>query len=335
MGVYKMLKDKQEERRPLVGVVLAAGKGTRMKSSLPKVLHSLLGRPMLSYVLDLLSDLDVVKKVVVVGHKAELVKKEFIDLPVDFVLQKEQLGTGHAVKQTQDVLKNISGDILIICGDTPVFTLDTLKKFVSEHRNRNSKLSILSSYFANPYGYGRIVKSQGQEFLIDKIVEERDATLQERQITEINTGTYLVDSEMLFQLLEKLDDDNDQGEYYLTDIVGHAVAQGESVFAFPFASEEEALGVNSRSDLSRAESILLKRLRLHWMAQGVTFEMANTTYLEPTVQLGRDVTVGPHVVMKGKVEVGDDVMIGPFSYLKDVQIEKGTHIPPHSNFKSK
>ncbi len=327
----EMVKDNRDGNNPLVGVVLAAGKGTRMKSTLPKVLHPLLGRPMLSYVLDLLTNLDVARKVVVVGHKAESVKKEFDDSQVDFVLQAEQLGTGHAVKQTQDVLSDVKADILIICGDTPVFTLETLKKFVSEHRKNRSRLSILSSFFENPRGYGRIVRNSSQEFLMDKIVEERDATFEERQIKEINTGTYLVDAEMLFKLLDKLDDNNDQGEYYLTDIVSHAVAQGELVYAFPFASEEEALGVNSRADLSKAESILLKRLRLHWMAQGVTFEMANTTYLEPTVKLGKDVVVRPHVVMKGDVEVGDNAVIGSFSYLRDVSVEEGANIAPFSN----
>ncbi len=321
----------QDIQRPLIGVVLAAGKGTRMKSALPKVLHCLLGRPILVYVLDLLDELEAVQKVVIVGHGAERVQEVVGSQGLDFVLQKEQLGTGHAVQQTRELLQGAKADILIICGDTPLFTRDTLEKFVLEHRTKGSRLSILSSIFKNPFGYGRIIKRPGCDDAIEKIVEERDATPDERRVKEINTGTYLVDSDLLFPLLSRLDADNDQGEYYLTDIVAHAVSQGEKVFAFPFASEEEALGINSRLHLSRAESILLDRLRSHWMAEGVTFELAHATYLEPTVQLGNDVVIGPHVVMEGRVIIGSGARIGAFSYLKDVKIDEGAVIPPCSN----
>ena len=249
------------EQNPLVGIVLAAGKGTRMKSDLPKVLHLLLGKPMIHHVLDTLISLKLKEIIVIVGHRAPEVQQALNSYPVKFAMQANQRGTGHAVKQAKSLLSAFDGDVLIMCGDTPLFTSDTLSKFLAEHRRAKSKLSILSSSkVKDPHGYGRIVKKSPDDSKVIKIVEEKDATDKEKAIKEINTGIYLVSAPLLFSLVDKIECNNQQGEFYLTDIVSLAVKEKISVYAFSLASEEEALGVNSQDDLKQAEKIMRQRM---------------------------------------------------------------------------
>ena len=313
---------------PIIALVLAAGKGTRMKSCIPKVLQRLLGIPLLAHVLDLLKVVGVDSVFVVIGHGAEQVKESFSDWPVNFVVQREQLGTGHAVAISEEALTCSCGHVLIMCGDTPLFLPSTLQKFISFHMDSGNKLSILSARFSNPTGYGRIIRNGLGRF--KKIVEEKDASSAEQEITEVNSGTYIVDKEVLFELVQKIGCDNAQGEFYLTDIVELASSSGYRVDAFPLASEEEALGVNSRTQLATAERILLKRIREKWMSEGVTFSMPETTYVEKGVKIGKDTIVGPCCILKGSTVIGEGVEIGPHSFIEDTNIPAGTTVEPFS-----
>jgi len=309
-------------------VVLAAGKGTRMKSVTPKVMHRLLGRPILGYVLELLAHLGTVRNVAVTGHGGELVREYVRRFGVIDCTQEEQLGTAHAVLCARDALAGFEGPVLILCGDTPLVLEETLAAFLTDHQGSGRTLSLLTSEFGDPHGYGRVLR--GGSGRVVGIVEERDATGPQRTIREVNTGIYAVEAAFLFDALAAVGCDNVQCEFYLTDIVAVAVARGASVGAVCGASEEEARGVNSRQDLSRAEDVLLGRLREDWMARGVTLELARSLYIEPEVELASDVVIEAHVVLKGGTRVASGARVGAFSYLDGAEVEAGMHVPPYS-----
>lgn len=312
----------------LTAIILAAGKGTRMRSAIPKVMHNLLGKPLLSWCLNIIQQIGIERVLVVIGHGKEAVDDYLKQGGFFSVVQEEQKGTGHAVACCRDYLKDSTGSALILCGDTPLLTVGTLTKFIELHHTHGSDISVLSALTDTPSGYGRIVRDDSGSFLA--IVEEKDASFTVKKINEINTGVYLVSIPLLFELLQKVGADNAQKEYYLTDIVGIGLNAGLVVNAFCEASFEEALGVNSRMELSRAEHVLLKRLREKWMDYGVTFELADSIYLEPDVQLARDVVIEPHVVLKGKTVIEEGVHIGAFSYLQNIMVKKGAHLLPHT-----
>ncbi len=299
-----------------------------MKSALPKVLHSLLGKPLLRHVIDLLDNIGVNDIIVVVGHGAQMVKSEFSNDDCEFVIQEEQLGTGHAVMCAEQSLKKREGDLLILCGDTPLFTHKTLTRFIREHQDANNELSILSAAFSDPTGYGRILRDEHRDFL--GIVEEKDATNEQRSIQEVNTGVYLVKIPLLCQLITKLSCNNAQGEFYLTDTVELARQKGHKVGAFCLATEEEALGVNSRSQLADAEAILLNRIRSRHMDRGVTLSMPSTIYIEDTVSIDNDVTICPNCILAGQTVIGQGAKIGAFSYLENADIPSGANVPPYT-----
>ncbi len=312
------------------GLVLAAGQGTRMKSSFPKVLHQLLGRPLVGYVLSLLDAIGLRRSVVVIGHKAEMVRSYLDSIGMRWVIQEEQLGTGHAVMATRQAMRDFHGNALILCGDTPLLTVETISRFINEHEKTGADLSILSAKMSDPAGYGRIVRFSKEPDRVAAIIEEKDASDEVRAISEINTGIYAVNIDRLYEWLEKVGCDNAQREYYLTDIAGLAVSDGHPVRAFPFASAEEALGVNSRKELAEAEGILLERIRSRWMGEGVTFRIPSTVYIEPEVQLSPDVTIAPHVVLEGKTTVGRGAFVGPFCHLRNASVAPGEIVPPYS-----
>lgn len=319
-----------EGNRPWVSIILAAGKGIRMKSEIPKVMHNLLGKPLIGHVLDLLRDLDIGSKVVVVGHGSDLVRDYLKEYDVNLVVQEHQLGTGHAVLCAKAALREFRGNVLIICGDTPLLKESTLASFMEDHASSGRILSLLTAHLKDPGGYGRVLRSVSEGAEIQGIVEEKDATDAQRLLTEINTGIYAVDSDFLFHALDAVGRDNVQGEYYLTDIVSIAVSEGVSAGAVSAAAEDEAWGVNSRMDLAKAETILLDRIRKNWMEFGVSFELYESVYIEPDVMLSRDVIIGPHVVLKGRTTVGEGAKLGAFSYLEGVQVPPGSIIPPFS-----
>ena len=317
----------------ITAIILAAGKGTRMKSKTPKVLHTLLGKPILAHVLQVVQEVGISSVVTVLGHGLERISSFLKDYDVVPVIQEEQRGTAHAIMCVTYALKDFKGEVLILCGDAPLFEKKTIKTFLKDHVKSQRKLSILTAEFKDPSGYGRIIRDKRDKNKVFAIVEEKDASQEQRKIKEINTGVYAVDSNFLFDAIASIGSDNVQGEYYLTDIVGIAHERGFQVGGLCAAKEEEALGVNSRFDLSRAEEIMLERLKKYWMEQGVTFQLVHTCYIEADVKLARDVVVGPHCVILGNTMVGEGTQIGAFSYLKHAAIPRGSKIPPYSYVK--
>ncbi len=243
--------------RKLASVILAAGKGTRMKSDLAKVLHPLLGKPMLHYSITLARVIGSERIVPIVGHQAEEIQRLFNDADLTFVLQEEQLGTAHAVLQAREALLNFEGDVVILCGDVPLLLASTVERLIDHHRSHNASLTVLTTFLTDPGSYGRVVRGEGERVL--KIVEARDATEQERKINEINTGIYCADRKFLFESLDQIGNENAQGEYYLTDIF--EIAERERRKALPFVVDDplEAMGINTVSELEQANEIMKKR----------------------------------------------------------------------------
>lgn len=304
-------------------VILAAGQGTRMKSRLYKVLHSVCGKPMVQHVVDQISLVGVDETVVVVGHGAEKVKDQ-LGNNITYVLQEDQLGTGHAVMQAEPVLKNKEGVTIVLCGDTPLITKETMESLLEFHAEHKAKSTILTAKATDPTGYGRIVRdSQGA---VLRIVEHKDATDEERMITEINTGTYCFDNAALFEALKHVGNTNVQGEYYLPDVIEILQNQGELIAAFQTASFEETLGVNDRVALASAESIMKNRINETHMRNGVTLIDPTNTYIGAEVTIGIDTVIKPGTVLSGKTVIGDNCEIGPNTEINDSRVGDQTMI---------
>jgi bifunctional UDP-N-acetylglucosamine pyrophosphorylase/glucosamine-1-phosphate N-acetyltransferase len=300
-------------------IVLAAGKGTRMKSSLCKVLHEIAGRPMISYVLDSAKDAGIEKICVVVGHQADRVREILADQNVSFELQEPQLGTGHAVESARNSLKDFQGHVLILCGDIPLVRSSTLRSMIDFHESNGSRLTVMTATVESPYGYGRILKSETG--LIKSIVEERDASELERGTKEINAGVYLVESSLLFKLLTRLRPNNSQGEYYLTDIVTEANTDGIPVYAYSIADFSEASGINSRADLAYVSKRTYEALARDHMLAGVTIIDPGTTYIDWGVRIGLDTVIWPGVVITGSSTIiGERCSIEPHVFISSCQI---------------
>ena len=304
-------------------VILAAGQGTRMKSKLYKVLHPVCGKPMVQHVVDHVASLDFSSVVTVVGHGAELVKTQLGEQS-EYVLQSEQLGTAHAVMQAAPNLEGKQGVTLVICGDTPLITPETMEKLLAEHEQTNAKATILTSYAQDPTGYGRIVRNGSG--LVEKIVEHKDASEEERKITEINTGTYCFDNEALFAALKNVSNDNVQGEYYLPDVIEILKNEGEIVSAYQTMSLEETLGVNDRVALAEAEKTMRARINKKHMVNGVTIIDPENTYISAGAVIGRDTIVYPGTTIEGNTLIGEDCIIGPNTEIKNSKIGNNTNI---------
>ncbi|MBF0167606.1 MAG: bifunctional UDP-N-acetylglucosamine diphosphorylase/glucosamine-1-phosphate N-acetyltransferase GlmU [Alphaproteobacteria bacterium] len=312
----------------VAAIVLAAGLGTRMKSSLPKVLHPLAGRPLLAHLLDTLSCLSPQEVAVVIGPEQEAVAK--LAAPHRTVLQTERLGTAHAALQAKPVIGDFPGDVLILFGDTPLVTSDTMQRLVARRREADDPAVVVLGFRPDdPAGYGRLVL--GTEGLL-RIVEVKDATEAERTIPWCNSGVMAVDGRILMALLERVDNQNAKGEYYLTDLVGLARAQGR-ICAMVEGEAEELLGINSRSELAEAEDILQRRLRDQAMANGATLIGAETIFFSWDTKLGRDVVVGPSVVFGPSVVVEDEVEIRAFCHLEDCHVAKGAVVGPFARLR--
>ena len=243
------------QQKDLAVIILAAGKGTRMKSSLAKVLLPLAGHPLLHYTLDLSSKLNPVQTIVVVGHQADQVQQAFADRGVEFVLQHEQLGTGHAAKQAKEKLENFKGLVLVLCGDMPLIRPDTLLEMVAGHRASGAKCTVLTLKSDGLHDFGRIIRDE--KGLILKIVEFKDASDVEKKVDEFNSGVYCFDSGLFFKALEHIDSNNAQNEYYLTDTIEYLVRKRYPVQATQTQNANEILGINSPDDLNRAERLLV------------------------------------------------------------------------------
>lgn len=309
-------------------VILAAGLGTRMKSKLPKVLHPLLGKPLVGYCIDTAFASGAEKVVVVVGHGAEQVRQAFADYPnLSFVVQEQQLGTAHALAQAQPVLADFRGPIVVTQGDTPLTRVETLTGLVNTLQNQAAGMALLTMRIEDPTGYGRILRDEQGQILGN--VEQKDATPEQSAIREINPGVYCFDTS-LWEKLRRVDNQNAAGEYYLPDLIRIYREAGQKVASIESKDTGELLGVNSRHQLAQVERILLERLRAYWMAQGVRMIQPESIYLEPSVELAPDVTLWPGVILRGQTRLGEGVEVGAYAVLSDTVVEAGGKIKSHT-----
>lgn len=307
----------------IFAIVLAAGQGTRMKSKLYKVLHPVCGKPMVQHVVDHIDTLDVERIVTVVGHGAEMVKEQ-LGTQSEYVLQAEQLGTAHAVQQAEPILGTLEGTTLVVCGDTPLIRPETMKALFDYHTEQNAKATILTAVAADPTGYGRILRDVDGN--VAQIVEQKDATEEQRKVTEINTGTYCFDNKALFEALKLVKNDNAQGEYYLPDVIEILQKQGEIVSAYVTDHFDETLGVNDRFALSQAEELMRARINERHMRNGVTIINPATTHISADAEIGADTIIQPGCLIEGKAIIGEDCIIGPNSYIVNSTIGSQTTI---------
>lgn len=311
-------------------VILAAGQGTRMQSSLPKVLQPLAGRPLLAHVIDTAVAVSKEAPLVVYGHGGEAVRDAFADSPVDWVEQAEQLGTGHALAQA---LPRVADHdvVLVLYGDVPLITTDTLQKLLDAAGN--DALGVLTATLPDPSGYGRIVRDDSRK--VQRIVEQKDATKAEREITEINTGFLACSASLLRGWIDKLSTDkastdNAQGEYYLTDVIAMAAADGVEINTVEPDSLDEIMGINDKRQLARVETALRKRNTQALLDAGVTLIDPDRVDVRGTLECGRDVTIDVNAVFVGHVKLDDNVSVGPNCYIRDSQIEQDCQILPNT-----
>ncbi|MBO5993262.1 MAG: NTP transferase domain-containing protein [Acidaminococcaceae bacterium] len=307
----------------LTAVILAAGKGTRMKSKLPKVLHKVGGHPMLEHVMDAAEAAGCRDNVVVIGHGAELVR-ELVGDRARIALQAEQLGTGHAVLQAADTLKDFTGTVMILCGDTPLLEAEELEKFYAEHVKSGAAATVMSALMDDPFGYGRILRDANGD--VAGIVEQKDASEEQKQIKEINTGNYCVEAPLLFEVLRTLGNDNAQGEYYLTDVLAKLRAMGKKVGGVITADSEMIMGVNSRRQLAEAESVMRRRIAERHMDDGVTIMDPASTFIEKSVKIAPDTVLYPNTWLQGATVIGEDCEIGPNVRLENVKVADGCRV---------
>lgn len=298
-------------------IILAAGQGTRMKSKLYKVLHPVCGKPMVQHVFDQVRILHANPVVTIVGHGADYVKCTLGESSL-FALQEEQLGTAHAVLQAKEQLGSLDGVTFVICGDTPLITSTTMEKLREEHINQNAKATILTAQANDPTGYGRIVRNGGG--FVEKIVEHKDASSQEKEIKEINTGTYCFDNHLLFEYLSRVKNDNAQGEYYLPDVIELMKNDGLTIAAYVCEDFNETLGVNDRVALAQAQQIMQERIFTHHMRNGVTIENPGQTIIEADVKIGQDTIIKSGSVLGGNTVIGSECVIGPNTEIQNCTV---------------
>jgi len=312
----------------IASIILAAGLGKRMRSTLPKVLHRVCGRPMLFYPLEALGGVKVEKRVVVIGHGGDLVRDYFADAAVDFATQEEQLGTGHAVRCAEEALRGFSGDILILSGDVPLIQAGILKELIRSHRRTKALLSLVTMSLDEPTGYGRVVRDGSGA--VERVVEEKDATDDERRISEVNAGIYMVDAEFLFSQLKRIKSSNAQGEYYLPDLVPMAIGSDGVVAALRHNNPREVMGVNNRVELAEANGLLRTRINRGHMMGGITMVDPQSVYIDYGVKIGRDTTIYPNVFIEGESSIGAGCTIEEGSKLVDSTLAGGVAVRSNS-----
>lgn len=322
-------------------VILAAGMGTRMKSKMPKVLHKVCGKPLSKWVIDASEAAGADKVCAVVGHKAETVKEVLGDV-CEFALQAEQKGTGHAVMQAIDVIKNSKGEVVILNGDTPLITAETINKAIEYHKNNGNQATVITAILDDATGYGRIVRDNDGSVL--KIVEQKDASKEEKKINEVNSGMYVFDAQSLVYALDKITPNNAQGEYYLTDTLEILLSAGKKIGGYAISDNDEIRGINDRVQLNEAEKIMQKRINEYHMRNGVTMRNPESVYIEDGVEIGNDTEICQNVTIKSGTKIGSDCVIGSGSMLDravihdgvdvlssvilESEVDKGTHVGP-------
>ena len=303
----------------ITAVILAAGQGTRMRSKLPKMLHPLMGQPLIQYALDAANAATDQTPVVVVGHGADQVREAVGDA-ARFAIQDQQLGTANAVQAAEALLSGKTDLVLVIFADMPLFRAETLQNLVTAQQNNDGPITMLTVVAEDPRGFGRIIRSaQGD---VEAIVEEAQANSEQLKIHELNASVYCFDGEWLWKALRQVPV-SPKGEYYLTDVVEIAVNEGFKIQAFTMEDPAEALGINNRVHLSEAEAILRQRINRAWMEAGVTIIDPATTYIQPGVQIGQDTEIWPNTYLRGATQIGENCVIGPNSILEDMQV--GSH----------
>ena len=325
-------------------IILAAGKGTRMKSDTPKVLHTIFDTTLVGSVIDAVNNTGLAdENFVIVGHQAERVE-EYINENYDnakCVLQSPQLGTGHAVSMALPYLKDFDGEVIILCGDTPLITSETIKEFVEYHRENKSDLTVMSAIFENPTNYGRIIRNQDSS--LNSIVEEKDATPEQKAVKEINAGIYCINWAKIKPAFNELTSNNAQEEYYLTDIIKWGNEKNLSVNAYTLKNNEEIFGINSKTHLAEATKMLNNKIVQKHLDNGVQIIDPATTWISPETEIGADTVIYPSCYINGKNKIGKHCKIGPFAHLRgDVVLEdyvkignfvevKKTTIKSHTN----
>lgn len=333
----------------VASVVLAAGKGTRMKSALIKVLHPVAGRPMISWPVAAAREAGSDQIVLVIGHQANAVQGTFRGAPdIRCAMQEEQLGTGHAVACALDSLSGFRGTVLILCGDTPLLRTETLNNILAYHRDNQAAITVLTALMDDPYGYGRIVRDVSGH--VTRIVEQKDADPEEQEIREINSGIYCMDSDFLFNNIKNISNNNAQGEYYLTDLLSIAVSKGLSCLAISTADADEIMGVNDRAQLAEAGRVLRRRINREHMLNGVTIIDPDATYIDHGVTIGADTIIHPGCRIGGAsvigngcdieqnvsisgCTIGDDCHIKASSVLEDSELGEDVAIGPMAHLR--
>ncbi len=311
----------------LHALILAAGKGTRMKSELPKVVHPILGRPMVSYVIDAVKSIGCDKTILVTGYKSNVVKaslQNMNDGSIDYTEQTEQLGTGHAVQCYVKSASERPKNLLVVCGDTPLISTETINKMVELHKKEQPAITMMTLIMNEPGNYGRIVRSENENVIA--ILEAKDCSKEELEIKEINLGVYLFDSEFLFNNIFSLKPNNKQKEYYLTDMIEIAAKQGKKVIAVIEKDESSTLGINSRQHLALVSSILQKQILNRLMDSGITITSPEQTFISPTVKISPDTVIEPGCMIMGNTIIGKNCVIGPNVKLNNAKIGDNTNL---------
>ncbi|MBX3047242.1 MAG: bifunctional UDP-N-acetylglucosamine diphosphorylase/glucosamine-1-phosphate N-acetyltransferase GlmU [Anaerolineales bacterium] len=303
-------------------VILAAGKGTRMRSRLPKILHPLGGRPMVQYALEAARQASPLPPVLVIGHQAADIRTAVGD-QADYVEQAEQKGTGHAVMQVQSLLEGKAEQVIVSNADLPLLTGETLTALAEVHAKSKAAITLLTLKQKNARGFGRIKRLKGKPVAI---IEEAEATPKQLLIDELNVGAYCFNAKWLWAALQKLKPSPNKGEYYLTDLLAIAVKQNKKIHSLELQDPTEAIGINTREHLAEAEYALRQRINRHWMLAGVTIQDPQSTYIEPGVTLGQDTTILPNTMLLAGTQVGEDCIIGPNTSISHSRVGNGCHI---------
>lgn len=309
----------------LSAVILAAGEGTRLKSDRPKVLHLLAGRPLVHWVLRTARAAGARRQVVVLGHRAEMVRRT-LPACVLTAVQTRQLGTAHAVGSARAALRGARGEVLVLCGDAPLIGADTLRRLVAAHRRAHAAATVLTAVLDDPAGYGRVVRDPRHPGRVIAIVEDRDATPEQRRLHEVNSGAYCFSVAELWPALARVGTRNLKGEHYLTDVVAILRARGCTVQALAASDPAEVLGVNSRRDLALAEAALNRRSLERLMASGVTVQDPASTWIDPGVRIGRDTVVLPGTLLRGDTVIGRECVLGPNSQVESSRLGDGVTV---------